>query len=183
MGNFRKYVPSPAMIIALIALAVALGGTALAGTLTTPGTHADRAQDIALIKAQAARLRGPKGRTGTPGPRGPQGAPGAAGAPGSARSYGHVASDGKLDDARSKNVVSAAHVGAANSGDYCISPSQGINPATTSPIATIDHTGSSGVSPSAEIRSSNNGCAAGQFEVRTSNAAGDVDQPFFFLVP
>src|SRR2546423_5650215 len=45
MARFR---PSPAMLVACIALIAALGGTGIAAT-----QHADKAQDIALIKSLA----------------------------------------------------------------------------------------------------------------------------------
>jgi hypothetical protein len=84
------------MVVALIALFVAMGGSGYAATQLPgrasdsaakrkkkPRRHADRAQDIALIRQQAARLRGPRGLPGSPGgPRGAKGAKGPKGAKG-----------------------------------------------------------------------------------------------------
>ncbi|TMK38337.1 MAG: hypothetical protein E6G56_15140 [Actinobacteria bacterium] len=79
--------------MAVLALFVGAGtGGALAGPSLTGGggvaaakkkkrkkgrKHADRAQDIALIRQQASKLRGPRGPRGTPG--GPPGPPGPVG--------------------------------------------------------------------------------------------------------
>lgn len=73
----RFGMPSPAMIVAIIALVGAMTGGAFAATAKKK--HADQAQDIALIKKYAKTLRGPRGRQGVPGPQGPKGDTGAKG--------------------------------------------------------------------------------------------------------
>ncbi len=87
MHGFRLGRPSPALAVALIALFVALGGTGYAASqLSQPGasvakkkksSHPDAAQDLKLIKKQAAKLKGPKGLKGDPGTAGAAGANGA----------------------------------------------------------------------------------------------------------
>jgi hypothetical protein len=61
---FKRSLPSPAMIVAFIALFAALGGTGYAATHL--GSHARHAVSSKI-------RRGPRGRTGPEGPRGPQG--------------------------------------------------------------------------------------------------------------
>src|SRR5437660_571508 len=105
MSRIRSWTPSPAMLIAVIALFVALGGTGYAARqlASTPPhhkkktTHSDAAQDIALIKKQAAKLRGPTGLTGLRGPQGTQGDRGAQGPAGTALAFAHVLSSGTVD--------------------------------------------------------------------------------------
>ena len=53
MSKRQFRLPSPALIISMLALAVALGGTAVAAT---SGTHADAKADTKLVKALAPKL-------------------------------------------------------------------------------------------------------------------------------
>lgn len=90
MGRSRVHLPSPAMLVALLALCLALTNSALAGpvaqgaaTLTAQvkqalglAKKADRRSKQAL---QFARSPGPKGDTGAQGPKGDSGPPGPAG--------------------------------------------------------------------------------------------------------
>lgn len=80
----RKFlhVFSPAMIVALIALTVALGGTATAATygLITSAQIQNGTIQLVDVSAKAkAALRGQRGISGSAGPAGPAGAPGANG--------------------------------------------------------------------------------------------------------
>jgi collagen triple helix repeat protein len=83
--------------------------------------------------------QGPKGDTGARGPKGDTGAQGATGAPGTqgppgtARSYGLVQSNGQLVADRSKN----AGVLKTGTGFYCVLPSGGVDPSTTTIVATL----------------------------------------------
>jgi|tagenome__1003787_1003787.scaffolds.fasta_scaffold20282658_2 hypothetical protein len=103
MESFRHRVrtPSPAMIVALLALFVALSGGAAAGTYVaakelgprSTSVEAGRARILNLVAARVAYLRthpagvhqlqrccpGPRGRRGPRGPRGFPGPPGARG--------------------------------------------------------------------------------------------------------
>lgn len=83
----RKLRPSPAGVIACLALAIALGGTAFAATTLVPRNSVGSAQVIngSLLKKDFKRgqlPRGPQGsqgEPGLPGPTGPGGPPGPAG--------------------------------------------------------------------------------------------------------
>ena len=70
----KSKLPSPAMIVACVALFAALGGTGYAaGNLAHKATAST---------AKAKPKRGPRGKRGPAGPTGPQGAPGPKGATG-----------------------------------------------------------------------------------------------------
>ncbi len=71
----RRQLPSPAMVVALIALGVALGGSAVAGTgLITGAQIKDHSVGLNDLSYRAiARLRGQPGPRGVRGPTGPAG--------------------------------------------------------------------------------------------------------------
>jgi Collagen triple helix repeat (20 copies) len=194
----RKLRPTPAGVIACVALAIALGGTALAATTLVPRNSVGSAQVIngSLRKADLSRatvaalhgargVRGPQGIQGAQGPPGAQGAQGAQGVqgvPGTARAYGLVSADGTLT--RSKNVVS---VTAEGSGVYCIALAAGIDAGQTGAVVTPDYAedltdlsgSTNGNQAIAEFASASEGCAAGQLEVdtgvRTVTTTGSAD--------
>jgi collagen triple helix repeat protein len=90
--------PSPAMVVALVALFVALGGTATAATLlVTSQQIKDRTIQVRDISPQALRAlrgrQGPVGAEGPPGPAGPQGPQGNQGPVGPAGPAGRSATD------------------------------------------------------------------------------------------
>jgi hypothetical protein len=90
---------TPAMIVAMIALGVALSGTAVAGTkLITGGQIANGTIKLADIHSSAkTALKGQRGATGAQGPVGAQGAQGSVGpqgAPGTPGTQGHEGEQG-----------------------------------------------------------------------------------------
>jgi hypothetical protein len=76
--------PSPALVIALIALFVALTGTGTAGDIARRTTTAavSAGQAVGLVKRGPRGPRGPRGFRGLPGPKGDAGAKGDPGAKG-----------------------------------------------------------------------------------------------------
>ena len=122
--------PSPAMVVALVALSVALGGTGYAA-LNLPRNSVGAAEikrnavASAEIKnrtvrladlARSARIAGPQGPQGPAGVQGPAGAQGAQGEPGAtgqagpagtALAYAKVDSGGGVDESSSKGVADA----------------------------------------------------------------------------
>jgi hypothetical protein len=89
---------TPAMIVAMIALAVALSGTAAAGTakLITSGQIANGTIKLADIHPSArSALKGQTGATGVQGPAGAQGAQGPVGPQGATGAKGVDGKDGK----------------------------------------------------------------------------------------
>jgi hypothetical protein len=201
MRKFRLR-PSPAGVIACLALAIALGGTAFAAT-ALPRNSVGSAQVIngSLKKADLSRAtvtalhgaRGPQGIQGVQGPPGPQGAQGVKGAqgaqgvPGSARAYGLVSLAGTLS--RSKNVVAVTRHGF---GVNCIALAPSIDASQTGAIVTPDYaqdstdlSGSANTEQAiAEFVSDSDICTPGQLEVDTGvrtvttegSADGDVSE-------
>jgi hypothetical protein len=190
--------PSPAMVVALIALLAATAGTTMAaGTISKKKRHADEKQDIALIKKYASKLRGPagpegrQGAKGDPGAAGGAGAAGAAGAAGTARAYGLVASSGTLSSTIRKNVASVSN---PSTGTFCITLAAGIDSATTLPNATLTDDSDTGAivfvptppapdCPSGQlevitVQDTDSGATAGTAFQETSKNEG-----FFFSVP
>jgi hypothetical protein len=121
---FKLSMPSPAMVIACVALFVAMGGTGYAATQLANGEgHA-----VASKKHKGKRgkrgprgLQGPTGPTGpqgTPGPQGAKGATGATGAAGTALAYALIEAGGAVDPSGSKGITSA-DVSLDNTGTYC----------------------------------------------------------------
>jgi hypothetical protein len=153
--------PSPALVVAIIALIVACAGTATAaGVLITSSSQVKagsiNSSDLRNGRAvglddltprarfrlgAATGARGPEGARGAQGPAGPRGATGtagAAGANGSAIAFAHVNPDGTLDDAKSKQVVSSAMVPPATGTPrvYCLDLVAGT---VGNALATIDY--------------------------------------------
>ena len=155
--RFRK--PSPATLIAMLALFVALGGSSYAalqlprgsvGTkqLRNNAVTSPKVKNNSLLvrdfrASQRALLRGPRGERGEPGLPGAQGPAGAAGAPGSALAFAHVNADGTIDAANSQNVVAGPKVNAGQVGIYCLNVTA--SRAARNVVASIDiSTGSTG---------------------------------------
>ena len=104
---------SPTMAVAMLALFVALGGTAVATTSALITGNQIKNGSITGLDVKNKSLtprdfrgsvRGPRGLTGA---QGAPGAAGASGAPGSAVAYARINADGTVDDANSKNVADA----------------------------------------------------------------------------
>jgi hypothetical protein len=121
--------PSPAMIVALLALCVALGGSAYAaskinGKNIRNGTISGKKlknRTITSSKISRATVRALKDRRGLRGPRGFRGrtgAKGATGPSGTALAYARVAADGTVDASRAKGIAQA-NVTHTSGGPYC----------------------------------------------------------------
>ena len=161
--------PSPSLLIAIIALFLAFGGSALAvNHYLITSTKQIKPSVLKQLKG-AKGVKGATGATGAKGDTGAQGVKGdtgATGPSGSARAYGAVAKDGTLT--RSKNAT----VTALGAGVYCITPAAGIDAAGTVLVVAPDNSSddtdtSSGDQTVAEWRSTADDCSAGQFEVLT----------------
>jgi hypothetical protein len=78
---------TPATVLAMVALFVALAGSATAGTALITGAQIKNGS-IGLLDLSANAKRALKGQRGPQGYQGPQGAPGVAGVPGAAGAAG-----------------------------------------------------------------------------------------------
>jgi hypothetical protein len=89
MTRFTRLCPTPAMVVAVLALLVALGGTSVAAVALAPANSVGTA---AVINNSLLRQDFKAGQL----PAGP---------PGSALAYAHIGKDGTVDTALSKNVA------------------------------------------------------------------------------
>jgi hypothetical protein len=79
-GRARRFTPSPAMGIAVVALFIALGGTGYAASQVL---HSSRgSKTLAMAAGKKSKSKGPRGPRGPAGARGPVGPRGPAGTPG-----------------------------------------------------------------------------------------------------
>jgi hypothetical protein len=183
------------MVIALIALFVALGGTGYAATTLTNNDGAA----VAAARRHRRSLRGPRGfrgRTGPQGPAGPQGpqgpqgaqgSQGPAGAPGTAKAYAEVLNTGRVVPGHALNIADA-NITHGSRGIYCFNLSGiGITTANAAPVATLDWSDDpvvAGFQVFITGNSAHNGCPAGQIQVLTfngSNASTDAGFVIAFM--
>ena len=127
--------PSASLVISVVALFVALGGTSYAA-LTITGKNVknsslttkdikDNSLTSADVRDRSLRLRDFRSgelSNGQRGPAGPAGPAGAAGAAGSAIAFARVAASGDVDASVSKNI---AVVSSASNGIYCLNDTAG----------------------------------------------------------
>lgn len=124
MSRITRLRPSPALVVAMIALLVALGGTSLAAVskLAPPNSVGT----TAVIDGSLLPRDLKAGAIPTPG----------------ALAYAHVTEDGTIDAAFSKNVVSVpAKQNAANARFYCLDVTTKQAPRNV--VATLEYVNSS----------------------------------------
>jgi hypothetical protein len=129
MRRIFRHRPSPAMIVALIALFVAMGGVSYGIAANTVGTIAIknssiRNRDIRRGTITSSRLK---------------------------EAYGFVNSNGTVRSSRSKNIT-ASRIGL---GTYCVKPKAGshINPRKSFPVVSADFFDGPGTFAAAELSS------------------------------
>ena len=184
--------PSPAMVVAILALVVALGGSALAQSpLTGGGAHS------------AATKRGPRGLRGTRGARGPAGHAGPAGPAGSAGAQGARGPTGPAGPqfegyalvSKSGAVAASTNVAVTagkSTGSWCVSLT-GIDASGAPPLALIDAaTSDAGATIAINTTAPSADCPAHTFEYDTyapttagvtGTAAKLADEAFVLIVP
>ena len=173
MHRITRYRPSPALVVASIALLVALGGTSFAAvTLAAPNSVGTRA----VINGSLLKQDFKAGQI----PAGP------AGAPGSALAYAHVNSDGTLDPANSKNVSVIATKGSsqAKPGTYCLDVTA--KQAPKNAVATMGEVGIPGSSAvgaiGVQLARADSFCAADADAVVTTKIENGVFVPRAFYI-
>ena len=122
MRRLRR--PSPAMLVALVALVLATTGSAVAATLITGKNIKNgtiRLRDLSKgTRAALVGKRGKTGKTGKTGPRGFAGFTGASGrngAPGTALAYAHINSNNTVDASGAKGIAVSTR---GTGGAYCL---------------------------------------------------------------
>lgn len=183
----NRHWPSPALIISIVSLFVALGGTGYAITVTgkTVKNNSLTGRDVKNnsltskdIKDRSLRVRDflPGELPGTGG-----GAPGRTGAAGSALAFARVNGNGTIDAAASKNIALVKKTG---SGAYCLNYTAGT---ATNVVAMIDNSGAdpslSRIGGTANPAAVGPACPAGaDFFIATAGDATFVDLPFYVAV-
>jgi hypothetical protein len=197
----RLRIPSPAMLVALLALFVALGGSSYAAFKLPKNSVGNKhlkknAVTGKKVKAGSLRLSDFKGTDraqlrgaqGLQGPAGAQGAQGAAGPAGTARAYAHVVANAgspTLDTAHTKNFSA---VSLASTGVYCLQAASGISSEELPEVVSADWGNSSNTNPGVHAHPGFN-CPTGQFEVITrDNSAATAGAytngvSFYVIVP
>lgn len=130
---------SPGTVIALLALCIALSGTALAASLINSADVKNNSlrgvdvRDESLTKRDfRGSVRGRRGPRGRVGPRGPAG---------SAVAYAHIyflGSDPVVDPNRSKNVSGVSRFPGSEAGRFCVSASVPVEVATVTTGGVLD---------------------------------------------
>jgi len=174
----RRRMPSPAMVVACMALFVALGGTgyAASGALSNggPATVAKKHRRVVLRGPRGPRgprgFTGAAGPTGPQGPQGPQGVQGTQGPAGTAKAYAEISHTGTIIAGHAFNITDA-NITHPTTGRYCFDLSGvGITPSNAAPIASPDWADLPTVQGDqvfVTASSANDFCPAGQIQVLT----------------
>ena len=177
MNRIKSLIPSPAIVIAMIALFAALAGTSYAA-LARNSVGTLQVKDRSLLAKDFKTGQLPRGATGAPGPAGPAGPAGPTGPAGAAKAYARVLAGGDVDDPRARGITDAS-VSHPSAGVYCIDVEGG----AINISGTID---SAAPAPGGTFTAGVllNTCPAGkEVEVKTYNSAGaPTDLPFYLLV-
>ncbi len=178
----KRLLPSPAMVVACVALFAAMGGTGYAAT-----KMASSGQSATASKAKPGPRgkQGKRGKPGKPGPQGPAGSKGDtgnAGPAGSAKAWAVVTSGGALVSGKSFNIASVDRI---DTGEYCVLPGGGYNVTNSTALASPDHASSPvKLGWGAEVVSDGGGCAENAFLVYiTDTTASLANGGFEFMVP
>lgn len=205
MSQSRKKSPSPALVIAILALFVALGGSSYAairaasqGGRVFHGCVDKHTGALRVVQAGSRCRKGPSGefaiawnQKGTPGVAGVPGAAGHAGATGAtgpsgnqgpagtARAYGSVPASCAALTTCTLTAAQNASVAHPFTGIYCITVS-GASPANTGAIATLENNDGNRIA-----YLSGGSCPSSTFEIQILNSGGslNVDDAFFFAIP
>ena len=100
MRILRRLVPTPSMVVALLALVLVSDGSAVAGSLVTSAQIKDHTIKVVDLKKSTVKAlkgnAGPSGPQGEQGPQGAEGAQGPKGDAGSTRGYAMIQPNGTL---------------------------------------------------------------------------------------
>ncbi len=195
MRTFLK-LPSPAAVVAVVALVVAGSGASYAAGKIDTGDLSKNAVTSKKIKngtikvkdmkgSAVAALKGATGPAGAAGPAGPAGAAGAQGPAGSARAYAVTtnAGVGSLITARTSGFSTLSKGGV---GIWCLTLSDAtINRDTLAPIVSVEYGNTVDLNASAHVRAAAASCAApADVEIRTAiSGVADDEVAFSVMVP
>jgi hypothetical protein len=178
--SWKRFRPSPALVLAMVALFVASATTGYAQVrLARNSVTSIHVKDRSLLAKDFRRGQLPRGAQGPAGPQGaagPAGPAGPTGPSGAAKAYARVLAGGDVDDPRARGINDAA-VSHPSTGVYCIDVEGG----AVSVVVTLDAaTGFGEVRASTLLAS----CPSGkEVEVQTADSAGAAaDRAFYVLV-
>lgn len=149
------HMPSPAMVVALIALGVALSGTAVAASNALIGSKDIANHSIRLVDINpdtVKELRGQRGADGAPGANGAtgaqgvQGLPGAQGAKGDTGSGGSTGSAGTTGPAGAPGSTGASGTFDPNKLQYVEGTAVVVAPGATASASAVCPTGTTAIS-------------------------------------
>ena len=200
--------PSPALVVAVVALVAALTGTATAASVLVVKRSSQLANGVVtgkkikkrtitadrlapgVLRNAAPGAAGAAGPAGPQGPAGPKGDAGPAGAPGTARAYADfrpdLADPNKLLAGRSRGVTGYTHPA---TGVWCLTlsapiPDDDNGDPTLPAIVSVDGGNSTAANPRAFSRNSQSGCPDGTAEVLTFDGTTAADTVgFAMLIP
>jgi hypothetical protein len=174
MNRIKSLIPSPAIVIAMIALFAALAGTSYAALARNSVTTV-QVKDRSLLAKDFKSGQLPRGATGAPGPAGPAGPAGPTGPAGAAKAYARVLAGGDVDDPRARGITDAS-VSKPATGVYCIDVEGG----AINVSGAIDSVSTGEFTAGVLL----NTCPSGkEVEVKTYDSAGaPADRPFYLLV-
>ena len=163
MNRIKSLIPSPAMVVAMIALFAALAGTSYAALARN---------SVGTLQVKDRSLLAKDFKTGPAGPAGPAGPTGPAGA---AKAYARVLAGGDVDDPRARGITDAS-VSHPSAGVYCIDVEGG----AINVSGAIDSVSTGEFTAGVLL----NTCPSGkEVEVKTYDSAGaPADRPFYLLV-
>ena len=197
MGWPTKLRPSPAMVVALIALFVSVGGVGYAATTIGSGQIKNNSVQSKDIKNNSVgskdiknrtlgtkdisskALKSLKGGTGATGPQGP------AGAAGSALAYGRVSSNGTVIASESKGITVTKETDGP--GRYCVKVA-GVSSAAHPIVVSADQFDGTGTDHLAQYSSVATSCrTGGGWRILTENLTGTqanfTDIAFSVVIP
>lgn len=157
-------VPSPAAVVAVLALVVATSGVSYAAGSVGTSDLEKNAVTSKKIKNETIKVKdmSPKAVTALKGQTGPQGPAGPAG---TVRAYATVLTSATFDTPRTKGFLTVTR---PSTGIYCLVLADSIDPATTSAVVGVQWIGSFGDNLSAQWVDNAYACPAGtDFGVRT----------------
>jgi hypothetical protein len=144
MRRLKRLKPSPALVIAVVALLVVTGAPASAAQLITGKqikNNSITGKDVKNKSLTPKDFRGSvRGQTGAQGPQGAKGDPGNPGQAGSALAYARVLPNATLDPAFSKGVTDVKRYPGFANGFFCLYGS--FTPKNAQ--ASVDYVGSTG---------------------------------------
>lgn len=184
MRRLKLSLPSPAMMVAILALVVATGGSATAAVMisgkqiknssVTGKDVKNKSLTKADIRGAVRGAPGPRGPQGPSAPHGGQGPKGDPGVAGSAAAYGTVSAAGALSN--SKGIVSVTFA----EGTYCIDAAVPVN----NIVGTLDFDNADAAGELLMDTGTASGCPADTdaYAVAYSDMGAPTAQDFMFVI-